>query len=39
VGCLGLGILLAMPAAREESVAREGFAEPAGFARLTSDRK
>ena len=31
--------LLAMPAAREESVTREGFAEPLGFARLTPDRK
>jgi hypothetical protein len=39
VGCRGLGNLLAMPAARQESVTREGFAEPLGFARLTPDRK
>jgi len=28
-----------MLATREESVVREGFAEPLGFARLTPDRK
>jgi hypothetical protein len=38
-GLLSRGILLAMPAAREKSVVREGFAEPVGFARLTPDRK
>jgi len=31
--------LLAMPTAREKNVAREGFAEPLSFARLTADRK